>query len=69
MIELPTEAVSLHGTSRAAVAHLVTRNIQQSDHRYEWLGTGFYVWQDSPWRAREWAVEHHGDVAAVVPSA
>ncbi|MGH9030566.1 MAG: hypothetical protein ACRDZV_00430 [Acidimicrobiia bacterium] len=45
---------------------LVAGEIEQSDHRYEWIGTGFYLWQDSPWRAREWAVEHHGDDAAVV---
>lgn len=67
VIELPSEAVGFHGTSRAAVSHLVSGEIGQSDHRYEWLGTGFYVWQDSPWRAREWALEQHGeDEAAVV---
>jgi hypothetical protein len=66
MIELPSEAVGFHGTSRAALPHLVAGDIQQSDHRYEWLGTGLYLWQDSPWRAQEWAIEHHGDDAAVV---
>lgn len=65
-IELPTEAVGFHGTNRAAVPRLVSGEIEQSDHRYEWLGTGFYVWQDSPWRAREWALEQHGEHGAAV---
>lgn len=66
VIELPTEAVGFHGTSHAAVPHLLAGEIEQSDHRYEWLGTGFYLWQDSPWRAKEWALEQHDDGAAVV---
>lgn len=55
MIELPTEAIGFHGTSRDAVAHLLDRDIRPSDQHFEWLGTGFYLWQDSPWRARQWA--------------
>lgn len=66
MIELPTEAIGFHGTSRAALPHLFAGEMEQSDQRYEWLGTGFYLWQDSPWRALEWASEHHGGEAAVV---
>lgn len=66
MIEFPTEVVGFHGTSRSAVAHLLARVVEPSDRRYEWLGAGFYLWQDSPWRAQEWATAHHGDDAAVV---
>lgn len=66
MIELPTEAVGFHGTHRGAVPHLLAREIEQSDQHFEWLGTGFYVWQDSPWRAQAWAVDRHGEDAAVV---
>lgn len=66
MIELPKEVVGFHGTSRSAVAHLLAGAIEPSDQRYEWLGTGFYLWQESPWRAQEWATAHHGDQAAVV---
>ena len=66
VITQPSEAVGYHGTSREAVEHLLAGDIRQSDQRYEWLGTGFYLWQDSPWRARQWAMEHHGADAAVV---
>lgn len=66
MIELPSEAIGFHGTHRDAVAHLLARDIRPSDQHFDWLGTGFYLWQDSPWRARQWAEDHHGGEAAVV---
>ncbi len=66
MIELPSEVVGFHGTSRSAVPRLLARAIEQSDQRHEWLGTGFYIWQDSPWRAEQWAIEQHGEEHAVV---
>jgi len=66
VIELPKEVVGFHGTTRAAVPHLLARTVEPSDRQYEWLGTGFYLWQDSPWRAHEWATAHHGDDAAIV---
>jgi hypothetical protein len=65
-VQVPQEVVGYHGTSREAVPHLIAGDIVLSDQRHEWLGTGFYLWQDSPWRAQEWAIEHHGDGAAVV---
>jgi hypothetical protein len=48
------------------VPRLLARGIQQSDQHFEWLGTGFYVWQDSPWRARQWAQTRFSDEGAVV---
>lgn len=66
MIELPTEVIGFHGTSRDAVPRLIAHDIEVSDQHFEWLGTGFYLWQDSPWRAQRWAVERFGDAAAVV---
>jgi len=66
MIELPSEATGCHGTNRSAVAHLLAEEIQQSDQHFEWLGSGFYLWQDSPWRAQAWAVDRFGDEAAAV---
>jgi hypothetical protein len=64
--DLPTEVIGFHGTSKQAVPHLLAGNIQPSDQHFEWLGTGFYVWQDSPWRARQWAAARFGPDAAVV---
>lgn len=66
MIELPTEVIAFHGTSRDAVPRLLAHDIEVSDQHFEWLGTGFYLWQDSPWRAQRWAVERFGDDAAVI---
>lgn len=65
-MDLPTEAFGFHGTSRDAVPHLLDRDIRPSDQHFEWLGTGFYLWQHSPWRARQWAEERFGGDAAVV---
>lgn len=66
MIELPSEVIGFHGTSRDVVSHLLDRDIRPSDQHFEWLGTGFYLWQDSPWRARQWAEDRYGGDAAVV---
>jgi hypothetical protein len=66
VIELPSEAIGFHGTSRDAVAHLLARDIRPSDQHFEWLGTGLYLWQDSPWRAQQWAEARYGADAAVV---
>lgn len=66
MIELPTEVIGFHGTNHAAVPRLLAGDLVQSDQHFEWLGTGFYLWQDSPWRAQGWAVDRFGDEAAVV---
>ena len=64
MIDLNTDVIGFHGTHHAAVPHLLAGDIRQSDQHFEWLGSGFYLWQDSPWRAQEWALQHHGDDAA-----
>lgn len=66
MIEVPREVIGFHGTSRAALPRVLARDIRYSDQHFEWLGTGFYLWQDSPWRAREWAEARYGSDAAVV---
>jgi len=65
-MEVPTEAVGFHGTTKEAVPHLLAREIRPSDQHFEWLGTGFYLWQDSPWRARQWAEDRFGFDAAMV---
>jgi hypothetical protein len=64
-MDLPSEAIGFHGTSRDAVARLLARDIRPSDEHFEWLGSGFWLWQDSPWRARDWAEEQFGSDAAV----
>ncbi len=66
MIDVSNEAIGYHCTNSDAVAHLLARDIRPSDQHFEWLGTGFYLWQDSPWRAQQWAEDHYGTDAAVV---
>ena len=61
-----SESVGFHGTSRLAMGRILKREIIRSDQNFEWLGTGFYVWQDSPWLARQWARMRHSELAAVV---
>lgn len=65
-VHLPSEVVGFHGTNRAAVSRLLAGDVRRSDQHFEWLGTGFYLWQDSPWRAQRWATDRFGDDAAVV---
>lgn len=65
-MELPTEAIGFHGASKAAMPRLIARDIQPSDQQFEWLGKGLYLWQDSSWRARQWAEARFGADAAVV---
>jgi len=66
MIDIPNDVVGYHGTERSVFPRLLARDIQQSDQHFEWLGMGFYLWQDSPWRARQWAHERFGDAGAVL---
>ena len=53
-------AYGFHGSSAAAIAAIVlTRSFEPSansyaDGRGDWLGPGFYFWQDAPTRVWEW---------------
>lgn len=53
-------AYGFHGSSAAAIEAIVlTRNFDPSansfaDGRGDWLGPGFYFWQDAPTRVWEW---------------
>lgn len=63
---VPTTVIGYHGTTAAAAEAIVGGEIVRSAQSYDWLGHGFYVWQDSPWRAGEWAEAKFGADAAVV---
>lgn len=65
-MEIPTAVIGFHGTSRDAAARILDRDVVFSNQSYDWLGDGFYLWQDSPWRAQEWAESRYGSDAAVV---
>lgn len=38
----------------------------ESNQRYDWLGPGFYLWQDDPERAYQWAMERRASSPCVV---
>lgn len=65
-MEISTAVIGFHGTSRDAAARILDRDVVFSNQSYDWLGDGFYLWKDSPWRAQEWAEIRHGSDAAVV---
>lgn len=47
-----------HGCSRAdAESILLSSDLKKSSNDFEWLGEGFYFWEDFPQRALDWAIE------------
>lgn len=60
-MEIPDWVVGYHGTNRDAAARIVEGEFLASTQSYDWLGHGFYLWQDSPWRAHEWATDRYSD--------
>lgn len=65
-MRLPVSVVGYHGTDRNTASRILAGEFLPSTQSYDWLGHGFYLWQDSPWRAQEWAVERCGADAAVL---
>ncbi len=60
-----TSAIGYHGTSKSAVDSILDYNLIQSDNPYDWLGIGFYFFQDAPVRAKIWAVERKTEPAVI----
>ncbi len=47
-----------HGCSRKAAESIVLSfDFKQSSNDFEWLGKGFYFWENDPLRALKWAVD------------
>ena len=55
-----------HGTTRKSANDILQNGFQTSKNPYDWLGDGVYFFQDGLERAWEWAIEHHGEEAAVL---
>lgn len=55
--ERPNLYIGFHGCDRSVGQKLLNNpdEIKISDHSYEWLGHGFYVWENNYERAFEWA--------------
>jgi hypothetical protein len=57
-----------HGCNREIKQKLLTKDIrfESSANKYDWLGSGVYFWENDFLRARNWAIQSHGDDAAVI---
>lgn len=55
-----------HGTNRAAIEPLLQHHFVISRNPWDWLGDGFYLFQDAPERALVWARNRFGDEAAAI---
>jgi hypothetical protein len=68
---LPRRVVGFHGCRRNFALALLAGRItaqawRKSQNDYDWLGEGVYFLEHAPGRAWQWALERHGDNAAVV---
>lgn len=56
----PNLYIGFHGCDKSVGEKLLfsPNKIQISQNNYEWLGHGFYVWENNSERALDWA-EHH----------
>lgn len=61
-------AFGFHGCRKEVAAKLIANpnDIHISENDWDWLGSGFYIWENNYERAHEWAVNTYGEDAAVV---
>lgn len=61
-------AIGFHGCTKDVAMKLISNpaDIRLSENDYDWLGSGFYIWENNLERAREWAIDTHGENGAVV---
>jgi hypothetical protein len=57
-----------HGCGLAVAREIVSGQREQlrSTNEYDWLGSGYYFWQDSPARALSWAQEEAGRISGKI---
>ncbi len=57
-----------HGGKDELIRKIVSfeETMRPSRNKYDWLGNGFYFWEDSPLRALDWARKKHGENAGVL---
>ncbi|GEM_PF-831294 len=53
---IPIEVYGYHGTTVESAKIIIDGGFEQSRKQYDWLGDGFYSFQDAPERAWEWAL-------------
>lgn len=57
----PSLYIGFHGCEKKVGMELIENpnKIHVSSHDYEWLGHGFYIWENNIERAVDWAENHH----------
>lgn len=64
---VPPYVLGYHGTTQASAGEILSGSTYKPSLKsYDWLGSGWYVWQDDPMRAEEWAQARHGRDIAVL---
>lgn len=66
--KLPNLVLGFHGCSKSVFESVVYQGeaLKASENEYDWLGHGFYFWEQNYQRAIEWAINRYGDDGAVV---
>lgn len=61
-------SIGFHGCKKDIAQKLIKNptEIRISENQYDWLGSGFYIWENNLERAREWATEQYGAGGTVV---
>jgi len=59
--ERPNLYIGFHGCEKIQGMNLIQTpdTVPPSTHDYEWLGHGFYIWENNIDRALDWAKGHH----------
>jgi hypothetical protein len=55
----PNLSIGFHGCDLAVMQELVSNpdKVKKSQEKFDWLGNGFYVWENNQARALKWAVD------------
>lgn len=61
-------ALGFHGCRKSVGDDLVAHpdTIKSSTNKWDWLGSGFYIWENNLGRALEWARNQYGDDGTAV---
>lgn len=62
-------SLGFHGCKKSvAIALISTPDVVKfSKNDWDWLGSGFYIWENNYERAKEWADAQYGNEGAKIP--
>jgi hypothetical protein len=66
----PNLQIGFHGCDEAIRKDLVSKPdiVKQSQKSYDWLGHGFYIWENNYQRAFQWAIDKQTRGELSIPS-